>query len=277
MPVHDTGMQYCPRCSHELPRERCTPTKVGHETLLLCGACGGVTRAVTVTQREPLLTVYARAWRYVLTSEGAVALVALSIGSWLLGFVPLVGGLLAAGVKLSYLFSVIRATARGSDDLPHSVEFIDWSDVIRPTVRAMLAAAVALAPLMLSLGYAHDSPALIPLVAVSAAWAAAYLPGAMVVASLTDGCLGGANPFPVLELVRRIPRDYAITAGVIAALCVPMTLINAAAAAIAIPVPFVSAAVRVAMGAVALAMPLGMARILGLLLRERADEVALDE
>ena len=198
MPVHDTGKQYCPRCSLELPRERCTPTKVGLETLLLCATCGGVTRAVTVTEREPLLTVYRRAWRYVLTSDGAVALVALAIGSWLLSLVPLVGGLLAAGVKLSYLFSVIRATARGSDDLPHSVEFVDWSDVIRPTVRATLATVVAFAPLMFSLGYAHDSAALIPLVALSATWAAAYLPGAMVVASLHEGCLGGANPLPVL-------------------------------------------------------------------------------
>ncbi|MEZ4391851.1 MAG: hypothetical protein R3A48_12200 [Polyangiales bacterium] len=277
MPIHDTGMQYCPRCSLEHPRGRCAPTKVAHETLLLCPSCGGVTRAVTVTEREPLLAVYGRAWRYALSSDGAVALVALAIGSWLLSLVPLVGGLLAAGVKLSYLFSVIRATARGSDDLPHAVEFEGWSDVIRPTVRATLAMVVALAPLMFSLGYAHDSPALYPLVALSATWAAAYLPGAMLVASLHEGCLGGANPLPVLELARRIPRDYAVTAGVLVALCVPMAMINAAAARVAIPVPVLSTVLKIALEAVALAMPLGLARILGLLLRERADEVALDE
>ena len=114
-------------------------------------------------------------------------------------------------MKLAYFFSVIRATARGSDDLPHAADFVDWSDVIRPTVRSLLACVVAFAPLVAALAGAADSRAMAPLVVLAGLWALAYLPGAMIAASLQDGCFGGANPLPVIELMRRIPRDYALT------------------------------------------------------------------
>ncbi len=250
---------------------------MGAETLLLCGACGGVTRAVTVTEREPLLGVYLRSWRYVATFDGWIALVALSIGGWILSFIPLVGGMASAGVKLAYLFSVIRATARGGDDLPHAADFVDWSDVIRPTVRSLMACVVAFAPLVVALAGAADSRAMAPLVVAAALWALAYLPGAMIAASLHDGCFGGANPFPVIELMRRIPRDYALTTAVLLAVAVASLACTAAFAMVRIPVPVVSTVVNLLLGAVALAGPLTMARILGLLLRERADELSLDE
>lgn len=277
MITRDTGLQHCPRCARDLPRASCRATRAGVETLLLCAACGGVTRAVVVTEREPLLKVYLASWRYVATLDGWIAVLALSIGGWLLSFLPLVGDLAAAGAKLAYLFSVIRATARGGDDLPHATDFVDWSDLIRPTIRSMMAAAVALAPLLATLAGAADVRALAPLVPIAALWAVAYLPGAMIVASLHDGCLGGANPFPVIELMRRIPRDYALTVGVLVAVSAASMLVAALLAMVRVPVPIVGTVVTLALGAVALAGPLWMARILGLLLRERADEVALDE
>jgi hypothetical protein len=272
----DTGLQHCPRCALDVARTTCRPTKVGVETLLLCGACGGVTRAVTVTEREPLMTVYLRSWRYVATFDGWIALVALSLGGWILSFIPLVGGMASAGVKLAYFFSVIRATSRGSDDLPHAADFIDWSDVIRPTVRSLLACGVAFAPLMAALAGAADARAMAP-VALAALWGVAYLPGAMIAASLHEGYLGGANPFPVIELMRRIPRDYALTTAVLLALALASLLCTMFFAMVRIPVPVVSTVVNLLLGAVALAGPLAMARILGLLLRERADELSLDE
>lgn len=277
MITRDTGLQRCPRCDQDVARAACRAAKVGVETLLLCGVCGGVTRAVTVTEREPLMTVYLRSWRYVATFDGWIALVALSIGGWILSFIPLVGGLASAGVKLAYFFSVIRATARGSDDLPHAADFVDWSDVIRPTVRSLLACVVAFAPLVAALAGAADSRAMAPLVVLAGLWALAYLPGAMIAASLQDGCFGGANPLPVIELMRRIPRDYALTAGVLLAIAAASVMVTTIVAMVRIPVPIVSTVVNLALGAVALAGPLGMSRILGLLLRERADELSLDE
>jgi hypothetical protein len=277
MITRDTGLQRCPRCDQDVARAACRAAKVGVETLLLCGACGGVTRAVTVTEREPLMTVYLRSWRYVATFDGWIALVALSIGGWILSFIPLVGGLASAGVKLAYFFSVIRATARGSDDLPHAADFVDWSDVIRPTVRSLLACVVAFAPLVAALAGAAGSRAMAPLVVLAGLWALAYLPGAMIAASLQDGCFGGANPLPVIELMRRIPRDYALTAGVLLAIAAASVMVTTIVAMVRIPVPIVSTVVNLVLGAVALAGPLGMSRILGLLLRERADELSLDE
>lgn len=236
-----------------------------------------MTRAVTITERAPLLSVYREVWRYVLRQDGVIALVALAIGAWLLGLIPLVGGLLSVGVTLSYFFSVLRATARGSDDLPHAVEFVDWSDLIRPTMRSFLALGVAMTPLALVVFSLRESAGFAPLAVLSTLWAAAYLPGAMVAASLDDGCTGGANPLPVFELMRRIPGEYALTAGVLIALSVPAIVIQALAAQVVVPIPIVSTAVRLALSAVSMALPLMMSRILGLLLRERAEELAIDE
>jgi hypothetical protein len=99
----------------------------------------------------------------------------------------------------------------------------------------------------------------------------------MIAASLHEGYLGGANPFPVIELMRRIPRDYALTTAVLLALALASLLCTMFFAMVRIPVPVVSTVVNLLLGAVALAGPLAMARILGLLLRERADELSLDE
>lgn len=273
----DTGLQYCPRCAKESARFTCRPTTIRDETLLLCGACGGVTRAVTVREERPLLSVYAEVWRYVLRGDGAIALLALSIGAWLLSFIPLLGGIAAAGVKLSYFFSVIRTSARGSDDLPHAADFTDWGDLIRPTVRSMIAFAVALGPLVAALGMSDGGASRVLAGLVGAGWAVAYLPGAMIMASLHDGCFGGANPLPVMELARRIPRDYALTAAVLLAMAIAALALAALGAMVRVPVLFVSTVVRVLIDAVVLTMPLAMARVLGLLLRERSDEVSIDD
>lgn len=272
----DTGRQHCPRCAQDVARASCRGAKVGAETLLLCGVCGGVTRAVMEQVQTPLLALYAGSWRYVATFDGWIALLALSIGGWILSFLPFVGDLASAGAKLSYLFSVIRATARGADELPHATDFVDWSDFLRSTARSLLAAGIALGPLALAgVATVADATAA-PLTLLAAAWAVAYLPGAMIVASLNEGCLGGINPLPVIELVRRIPRDYALTAGVLLALAVPTALVSTLIALVRIPVPVVSTVVHLLLGAVALAGPLCMARILGLLLRARSHELSID-
>ena len=273
----DSGMQRCPRCDVEHPRAACRATRVGGQELLLCPACGLVTKAVTRVVREPLLTVYARALRFPLQPDGWIAALGLAIGVWLLSWVPLVGGLLGGGVQLTYLFSVVRASAAGKDDLPQAADFTDWSDVLQPTVRFYLALVVTFAPAVACLETLKGSALFAPGLMLSTLWAVGYLPGATAVASMQEGCLGGANPLPVIELARRIPRDYALTVAVVAALAAPAQLVRMITATVTVPWPIVSTVVKVALAALALQLPIVMARVLGLMLRERADEIGIGD
>lgn len=269
-------MQFCPRCAVERPRASCRATRLGAESVLLCPACGLVTREVTTTVREPLLTVFLTAARYPLQKDAWIAFVALAIGAWAVSFVPLLGGLLAGGLQLTYLFAIVRATAKGEDDLPGAVDFTEWSDLLRPMVRSLLAAFVAFLPMILSLAFLRGSSGLPVALGASSLWALAYLPGAVAVASFQDGCLGGANPIPVVEMVRRVPTEYGLTVGVLAALAVPAQIIRVGAA-LAVPRVFgLSALVTILGGAASLVIPVMMARVLGLLLRERSDELGID-
>lgn len=277
MPTIDTGMEFCPRCAVERPRAACRASQLGTEPVLLCPVCGIVTRAVTTRVREPLLTVFLTAARYPFQKDGWIALLALSFGAWVAAFLPLVGALLAGGLQLTYLFSIVRSTAKGDDDLPGAVDFTEWSDLLRPMVRSLLASLVAFLPVILSLAFLRESSSLPVALGASALWAAAYLPGALAVASFQDGCLGGANPIPVIEIARRVPKEYALTVGVLAALAVPAQLIRVLAAMAVPPVLGLSAIVTILGGAVALIVPFMMARVLGLLLRERGDELGIND
>lgn len=277
MPSVDTGMQFCPRCAAERAREACRPSKLGTEEVLLCGVCGMVTRAVAQTSREPLLAVYATALRYPFQQGAAIALGALAIGAWVLSFVPFVGGLFAGGVVVGYLFSIVRVTAVGKDELPAAADFEGITDLARPMVRVLVALAVALGPVVLGFGYLHDSAALPLALALGGAWAVGYVPGALAIASLQDGCLGAANPIPVVELARRIPRAYATTVAVLAGAAVPAVFLRVAIVAAIPPIPLVSTALRVAGSAVSLVIPVMMARVLGLMLRECRDELGLGD
>lgn len=276
MPTVDSGMQFCPKCAAEHPRAACRPTQLGAETVLLCPGCGLVTRAVTTRVREPLLAVFLTATRYPFQQDAWIALLALSIGVWVVGHVPLAGAALAGGLQLTYLFSVIRNTAMGRDTLPAAVDFTEWSDLLRPMTRFFLAGVVAFFPLIASLALLRGSSSLVAAMVASALWTVAYLPGAMAVASFQEGCLGGANPIPVIEMARRVPTDYALTVGVLTALGAVAQLVRVLAALVVPGVPLLSTVVTVIGGAVALIIPVMMARVLGLLLRERSEELGID-
>lgn len=272
----ETAMQFCPRCACERPRGACRPTRLGEETVLLCPVCGLVTREVARATSQPLLAVYAGALRYPFQPDAAIALGALAIASWVLSFVPFIGGLMAGGVVVGYLFSIVRVTAMGKDDLPQATDFEGISDIARPMVRVLIAAAVAFGPLILGFGYTHGTAALPLVVLLGGAWAVAYLPGAMAVASFQDGCLGAANPIPVVEMVRRVPGPYALTVGVLAGALVAAVGVRVALVAAIPSIPLVSTVVRIAVGAASLVIPVMMARVLGLMLRECREELGLD-
>ncbi len=273
---------WCGRCLAEHPEAACRAAQLGGEVVRLCPGCGLVVRALVHVERQPLTTVYLGALRYPFNQDGAVALLALAVGGWALRLAPVVGGLLAMGVTLGYLFVIVRQTGQGRDAMPAPTEFEGFSDILAPAVRFVFAALVALIPLALvvtrvgpSLGQGGAGAVVVGLAGL---WAVAWMPAAVAVAAHLDGCLGALNPIPVVQVIARIPVDYAKTVAVLVPLMALSVGVDAAAAGVAmgVRVPVLSAVVKIVMGAVGLYLPMVMARIVGLLLRERSVELGLD-
>lgn len=276
-----TAAVWCPRCAAEHPADRAKPFKLGMESVLLCPACGMVTRPVRSTVERPMGEVLVEALGYLKQPHAAVALVALSAGQWLFGHVPLVGGLISLSLVWGYVFAVVQRSMAGKSDLPPAVDFEHWVDLFPPLWRGLFAAIPGVAPLVIALVNASSmGPALTALsVAAAVAWAAFWTPGAIANAALCDGALQAANPVTVVAVATRLGRDYLAVAGVVAGLSLAAAAVTAAlrlALSVPLALPIVGSVVSIVLGAVSLAFGVTIGRVVGLAFYERRHALGLD-
>lgn len=278
--THDTGpvaLQWCPRCERGVARERCRVIRLGDESAWACPDCDGLTRAVATAEHRPLAEVFRTAWRYPLAGDGLIALGALGVGTWIAGHLRVTGSAIAFTLVATYAFSIVRKSAAGDDDLPAAADFTDWFDFFKPAVRAFAAGLLALLPMiaLVSLGVEADGAGVI-LYALAALFAVAWLPASVISASYADNLADAMNPLPIVAMMRRIPKDYALTVAVLWGWSIIGLVLAVVAQVVArlIAMPIVPS---VAAEIVGLYAPLVMARTLGLLLRERRLELGLED
>lgn len=271
--------RWCPRCERGVAPERCRAVELGSQPALLCGTCGSVTRGVEVAEARALGPLYLDALRYPATRDGVIALVALGAGAWVLGHFPFLGALLSLGVVATWLLAVVRHTAAGRDGPPPPEDFVHWTDILAPLARMAAALLVAALPLAGAFALAPALPAAarVALGALAAAVSIAWVPGAVATAAFAGGVVRALSPVPTLALVTRIPRDYALTVAALWALAPAGLAVAAAAAATSHALRVVPALPSVAAWAASLYVPAVMARVLGVLLRERRMEIGLDD
>ncbi len=273
--------QWCPRCKAEHPTETCKTIKLGRDPALLCPACGMITREVRDEVRSPLGDAMSETWTFPAKGDGWIALLALGLGVWLVSHVPLVGLWMAFGFVAAYLFSVIVNSAKGAPTMPAAVDWLGWSDLAAPTVRAFASIAFALWPLWIAL-YVHErspSPLTLAFCALAVLFAIAWAPAAMVVAAHQQGCLASFNPIPVVLVIRQIPGDYFRTVGRLLIQSMVASAVTRVADAIAHGVASLGPVgwpVTIAFTAVTLYMPVVMARTLGVLVHQRAMELGVE-
>jgi hypothetical protein len=278
--THDTGpvaLQWCPRCERGVARERCRVIRLGDESAWACPECDGLTRAVTTAEHRPLGEVFRTAWRYPLAGDGVIALGALGVGTWIGGHIRITGSAIAFTLVATYAFSIVRKSAAGDDDLPAPADFIDWFDFFKPAVRALAAGLLAFIPVIAfaALGVDADGPGMI-LYALGALFAVAWLPASVISASYADNLADAVNPLPIVAMMQRIPKDYALTVVVLWGWSIVGLVLAVVAQVVArlIAVPILPS---IAAEVVGLYAPLVMARTLGLLLRERKIELGLED
>src|SRR5437868_132707 len=138
----------CTRCERVL----CPACAAPSSGLVVCTHCGALAdvirerRAVLRPFREQVLPAL---W-WPLQREGVFCCAAAAVVLWALGAMGGLGGLIADGIVLAYLFQIVRHTARGGDDFPAPGDFRGFfEDVVGPLFRILLASVWLLGPAMM--------------------------------------------------------------------------------------------------------------------------------
>jgi hypothetical protein len=278
---------------------------------LSCGLCQGRVLPILVHRsRVPLAERLRGIWRYPFTQSGLVVLVGLSfllmVFRWaaestflLLKFLPTVLGL---GVFWGAFFHIVRSSAQGERELDTPDYSEVFSDCVRPAVRGLLGTSLLWLPGLLYLlfikrwdvskpmGELLSSPAFYitgglptldwsqvlgdPILWLIVLAGAAWLPVVLLLAAAGQSVLTMLNPLAVIAAVRRLGRDYLLTLGALAGLTVALLLGHLVAAGIhRLELPLFS---RWGAELVTCIAPFLMARVLGLLLYNRGDELGYD-
>ncbi|HJL18928.1 MAG TPA: hypothetical protein RMH99_24910, partial [Sandaracinaceae bacterium LLY-WYZ-13_1] len=237
--------------------------------------------------RGDFLTDVARAYLYPMQPMTPLIVLGVAVVAGSLGYIPLVGPFLSAGLWVSLVFGATRVAASGRDELP-GMEFEGFYEMALPGVRFLLALFVP--ALLLGLLYAAAGAGSASVEALLTGdarftfgsvpvlfWVAfltwlVYLPASLILAAHSTGCLGGLNLVGGVTLIVREPIGYALTLAGVAPATAMLVAIWAVAGAVdaLVPVPFV---VGVVGDALALIPAMVIGRILGLFIWHHEHEL----
>ncbi|MDO9022449.1 MAG: hypothetical protein Q8S73_06390 [Deltaproteobacteria bacterium] len=277
-PAAEAALRYCRRCEADYLESECRAVPAGSGTLLVCPTCGMVTGAVVRRVRRPLKDELIDAVRWPAKGDNRVTWLALGVGVVLFSKVPLVGGMLSLGALCSYVFVVVQRGARGQEEAPPAADFESWWDLALPVMQGVAAMVIPMAPLVGAL-FLHGA-AQWALGILGVLWAVALLPAALASAAYGGSFARALNPLPMFALVGRIPVDYARTVAVLAALSVAWLAAKGVTFGLLrvlhAPLPMLALPLSLILDAAMVYFPLAMARVVAVLLRERAEELGIE-
>lgn len=273
-----TSLRYCRRCEADYPEGECRAVAAGSGRLLVCPACGMVTGEVVRRVERPLRAELVEALRWPAKGDNVATWLALGIGVAVFARIPLVGGLLSLGALWSYLFVVIQRGARGEEHAPAAADFQTWWDLALPLMQGVTALVIPSLPLVAALF--ASGPLQVALAVFGGLWAVALLPAAVASTAYGGSFARALNPLPMVALVGRIPRDYALTVAMLGALTLAWLLAKGitlgVVGVLSRPLPVLAIPLGFAAEAAMVYFPLAMARVMAVLLRERAEELGIE-
>lgn len=270
----------CAGCGAALCPDCVWASRTGSTTYVACGLCRELVEPITFARavQRPFAARLGEALAYPFAVATFTAIAATAAVIWLVGFVPIIGWILASGVKWAFLFAVIRQTSRGARHFEQP-DVADLAEYAAPALRGFVATAIVWVPATLRLvqTLAAEDGSFLGSLADPVLWlillaGVLYAPAAILIASIGGGVLSMLNPVFVVRAVARLGADYAIAVGVvIASLAAGAALELAAGAAVGF-VPVAGTIVTLAAG---LYGPALAAHVLGLLLYVRGDALGL--
>lgn len=271
-------LRYCRRCEADHPESECRVVAAGSGKLLVCPVCGMVTGEVVRRVERPLRGELIEALRWPAKGDNVATWLALGIGVAVFARVPLVGGLLSLGALWSYLFVVIQRGARGEEQAPAAADFQTWWDIVLPVLQGFTALAIPSLPLVAALFV--SGPLQVVLAVFGVLWAVALLPAAVASTAYGGSFSRALNPLPMIALVGRIPREYALTVALLGALALAWLcargITMGVVGLLGRPLPVLALPLGFAAEAAMVYFPLAMARVMAVLLRERAEELGIE-
>jgi len=223
--------------------------------------------------------------RSVFSPLGLLWLASVACMIFLIGWLPIIGPILAGGLFASYFFLVIQESSRGRETLPSPGRFSEMlGEVVFAWVRFGLATLVLWVPALVYLkmtgglmrvwtdpGGTLADPVLMLIVALGVA----YLPGAMIIAAIGDAVFSALNPLYVLTFIRRVPGQYLATVAIFCLLSVAQMMVVAAITFVGsvIPDPIFT---PILMGALRLTVPLTIAFVLGRFIYQNKEAFGLE-
>lgn len=239
---------------------------VGRTELHACPICGhGVRKAVEGRVVVPFVTQLSRAFAFPLRDPAAV--VAVGVAATLAAYVQLFGRWLAMALVVGYGFAIVRKTSVGGDRAPEAVDFSSLSELFAPLMRYMFVVLGAGVPAVIAL-IAQAAPAVTITLAVLGVL---YVPAGMIVASESDGVL--VNPFAALAIVQRIPGPYVVLLAFLAVVVAVGAGVSIAGDRLQTMLTMIPLFPRLVATTIGLYAPFTAARMLGLLVREHAEEL----
>jgi hypothetical protein len=289
----------CQTCEAALCPDCAVGRRAQTVELVACGLCGHAAHPILAHRgRLPLARRLMDAWRYVFTSSGLQVLIAVSLTLAFLGwmtevvivFLKVMPLALYGSMFWATFFTLVRDTSRGEMELdtPEFIEF--FRDGIVPGLRGLTAFAIVWMPAILyvsflrpghagwsSLGFMLSGDAMPPgLMSDPVLWGllllgVVWLPLALLVTAADMPPTAILNVPAVVRMVRRLGRDYLLTAGVLALLAVAHLAAHGMAYGLRVVNLFIVS--RVLAEGLTLLAPFTAAHVLGLLLYVRGDAV----
>jgi hypothetical protein len=172
-------------------------------------------------QIVPYWGMFGRFLKAIFSLEGLLQFLGLAVVLYLVGRIPLIGGILYGGIWVSYYFLVINKASTGKTQLPRPADFTDFvDDVVLPLIRFILAILILVVPTYLyvrsRVGFAYlflnprdalADPVLLLIIALSVI----YFPAAIITAAITRSTVAMLNPMVILGIILRIPGHYFLT------------------------------------------------------------------
>lgn len=294
------GAPLCPECV-EARRMRTVD-------LLFCRACGGQAETLLIHRSEQAAFAdrLGEVWRYPFSRQGLMVTAGLGAAMAFIGFMTQVTLIVArlapaaigAGLFWGAFFSIMRASARGENEVPipeYSDIFTDW---LLPALRGLLATSAVWLTLLLYLALAggwdvfqyldrllsdpmfymtgrfHSLPGE-RLLGDPIAWllglaSLAYLPMALMMAVTGNGPLDTLNPLKAVHGLLRLGRDYLVALGALFILGLVYLAVRLAGSSLR-EISFEVVITRWLAEVLECLVVFVMARVLGLLLHTRGD------
>lgn len=269
----------CVGCSARLCPDCVAIKRMVSTELIICLRCQELAKPLTMRRSEklPFFSVVWRAPLYPLNSAGLIAILAFALVMAVLSYGGGLATRIGVGIYWAYVFSIIRTSSRGSEEV-EPFEFSSlFDDVLMPAFRGVVATTLIWLPAFVYAFSIRDwdsktsplSIALDPVVWVLVIAGVVYVPMALMIAATGGGVLRMINPLMVFGYIHRLGKDYWLALLPLGAVFMGGLLLEGIGfVVLLLPLPFVPRVIDQMLGAYA---PFVMARVLGLLLYVRGD------